>query len=93
MLVSLILTYTCDCGATSRGVMVEQLRINKLSMRTTGQGFGLMPRKCEAGHSLADNLPVTYRFGDEDLAKINAYRERKGWPPLVAADAARQAEG
>ncbi|MBM0257362.1 hypothetical protein [Micromonospora sp. 4G55] len=91
MLVSLILTYTCDCGATATGVMVKQLRINKLSMRTLGQGLGMMPRTCEAGHPLADDLPVTYRLHDDDMTRINAYRQRKGWPLLVAEDAARQA--
>ncbi|MFI2663709.1 hypothetical protein [Micromonospora carbonacea] len=91
MLISLVLTYTCPCGATAKGVMVKQLRINKLSMRTLGQGLGLMPRKCDAGHPLADDVQVAYRIPDEDLTRINEHRSRKGWPLLAAHDAAQQA--
>ena len=94
MLVSIILEWPCPCGTTAKGVTVKQLRINKLSMRTTGQALGLMPRKCSAcGEALPDTLPVAARLADDDLAKVNAYRQRKGWFPLSAADATRQAEG
>jgi hypothetical protein len=94
VLVSIILEWPCPCGEVAKGVTVKQLRINKLSMRTTGQALGLMPRACKGcGKPLPDTLPVAARLADDSLAQVNAYRERKGWPLLTAADAVRQAEG
>lgn len=91
MLVSIILAYTCGCGTTVEGALVKNLRVNKLSMRTTGQGIGFMPRACKAcKKTLADTLPVAARITDDDLVKVNAYRERKGWPVLAVADVSRQ---
>ena len=85
MQVSLILEITCGCGETVEGVMVRSVRINKGSMRTLGQGFGFLPRKCKAcGAPLPDTATATYRLTDDDLAKVNEYRAGKGWPPLPA---------
>ncbi|OKI47278.1 hypothetical protein [Micromonospora sp. CB01531] len=94
MLVSIILEWPCPCGTTAKGVTVKQRRINKLSMRTTGQALGLMPRICKGcGGALPDTLPVSARLADDSLTAVNAYRERKGWFPLTAADTTRQAGG
>ena len=94
MQIALILTMTCPCGAPAEGVMIRTVRINKNSMRTLGQGFGFMPRVCKACKAaLPDTITVTYRIADDDMGRINAYRERKGWPLLTLADASRQAEG
>lgn len=87
MLVSLIYTLTCPaCGATSEGVMVRQVRINKNSMRTVKGdiGLGFLPRTCKpCGTALPDTAIVDRgRLAPDDLAKVNTYRARKGWPAI-----------
>jgi hypothetical protein len=90
-MISVILEWACPCGATAKGVMVKTVRINKRSMRTLGQGLGFMPRVCRGCRkALPDTLPAKARLADDDLVKVNAYRERKGWPPLTTAEVSAQ---
>lgn len=87
MLITLIHTVACPaCGAEADGVMVRRVRINKRSIRTVkgDTGLGLMPRTCKpCGAELPQPIPVVRtRIVDDDQARINAWRDRRGWPPL-----------
>jgi hypothetical protein len=85
-MVSIVLEWSCPCGTTATGVLVKRVRVNKKSMRTLGQGLGLMPRTCTACRKpLPDSLPAKARLADDSFAAVNAYRERKGWPLLTTA--------
>lgn len=85
MLVSVILEWACPCGTTAKGVTVKTVRINKKSLRTAGQGIGFMPRTCsECGEPLPGTLAAAPRLADSDLERVNAYRQRKGWPQITA---------
>lgn len=87
MTITLVLEWTCPCGTTTKGLMVKRVRINKLSMRTLGQGLGFMPRTCTACRKpLPDTLSTTPRLTDDSLTAVNQYRERRGWPLLTTAE-------
>lgn len=72
-----------DCGAEIDGFMQRSIRVNKASIRSDRDGLGAFrrcPNECPGGI-------INARYEGLDpasLARVNVYRERKGWGPLPA---------
>jgi hypothetical protein len=66
--------------------MVQTVRINKRSMRTTDSGLGLLPRACRECETPLDGRVDQVSVHGDSLQRINAYRVRRGWPELTSGD-------
>jgi hypothetical protein len=76
----------CYCGYRNRGGSLRSVVVNKYSLRTKDGdvGLGWMDRRCrECQAPLGESRTVVYGLNAESLAKVNAYRVRKGWPELA----------
>jgi hypothetical protein len=86
-MISLVYQFICkSCQAPNKGVMVETVRVNKGSLRTTGKGLGFIPRHCEQCRTPIEPVADRAAIHDDDFQRVNAYRVRKGWPELTTAN-------
>jgi hypothetical protein len=83
VLISMVYLLTCPtCGHSNPGVMVQDARVNKGSMRPLSAGLGFVPRRCaECKAPLGDTVDEAW-IAEEDRDRIAAHRARKGWPAL-----------
>lgn len=87
MLITIVFEYVCTCGTANSGVMCHKVRVNKGSIKSVANdvGLGFMPGTCKDCKAVLPTTARRYVQGD-DLAKVNAARERKGWPPLDSGE-------
>jgi hypothetical protein len=73
------------CGYRNRGRCLRGVVVNKYSLRTKDGdvGLGWMDRRCRECRAPLGAGRVTLQVDPESLAKVNAYRARKGWPGLA----------
>lgn len=86
MMVALVLTYTCPCGATGEGVLVQTVRVNRNHLRSVGHGIGVMPPDCRCGHRFTPDQLTRVDIEGDDLDKVNTARVKKGWPAWDGRD-------
>lgn len=73
------------CGYGRKGIRVVPMRINKRSMRSTGDSLVILPSHCqECGHVTPLLDVQTWRLAPDSAAKVRAYRLQR-WPELEAA--------
>lgn len=73
------------CGYHRHGVRVTPMRINKRSMRSTGQSLVMLPARCqECGRVTGIAVELTWRLSPDSAAKVRACRARR-WPEMEAA--------
>jgi predicted Zn-ribbon and HTH transcriptional regulator len=71
---------TCTlCGGRIDGVYVATWRINKRSMRSGDGGLIMRDPHCRHCGFEAWSVPERWVLTTEDQAKVNAYREKRGW--------------
>lgn len=84
MTVTFITADPCGvCGYRRHGVRVTPMRINKWSMRSTGDSLVMLPSRCqECGRVTGTAVVQTWRLSPDSAAKVRAYRARR-WPELT----------
>lgn len=73
----------CSCGLRPRGVEVASVRVNKLTLRTTGYSVGAMPWRCSECRLPLEQVVQRMWLDPGDAAKVTAYRARR-WPEVAS---------
>lgn len=84
MTITFLTTDPCGvCGYHRHGVRVVSMRVNKRSMRSTGDSLVMLPYRCrECGRVTGIAVELAWRLSPESAAKVRAYRLRR-WPELT----------
>ncbi len=66
------------CGWRGKGMQSSSVRVNKLTLRTTGTSIGWSPWRCvECCGPLGSPRPARVRLAAEDAARVAAVRARR----------------
>lgn len=66
------------CGYRNVGILSTSVRVNKRSLRTTGGGLGMDPRRCrECGFPMGSPVGRRMVLDAKDAAKVAAARARR----------------